>query len=123
MCPCCGYDLAVDAPIMINDFSMNGAGYPLMYRGEIVRLTPSQALLCWALMKAYPRRVTISALLERVSYGDVDDDNLIRVHVSRIRARLRELGAPQPVKTLRPNAYIWEPRGVDHGTVQEAVAA
>jgi hypothetical protein len=28
VCPCCGTDITLDSPILINDFSMNGAGFP-----------------------------------------------------------------------------------------------
>lgn len=114
VCPCCGYDLAVDKPVMINDFSMIGAGYPLVYKGTPVRLTGAQALVCWALMKAYPRHLTISALLERVTI-DKENDNLISVHVSRVRKKLRAIGAPNPIRTMS-RAYIWEPRGVGDET-------
>ena len=110
ICPCCGYDLVIDHPIMINDFAMNGAGYPLMWRGEQVKLPPAQAMVCWSLMKAYPQRVTINALLERCT-DDREGSNLIRVHVSRIRDALEAMGAPNPIKTM-PHAYIWDPRAV-----------
>jgi hypothetical protein len=54
-CPHCGSDIRLDQPILLNDFSMFGDGYPLVYRGKPVHLTPGQSALCWTLLKAYPR--------------------------------------------------------------------
>lgn len=92
---------------------MFGAGYPLFYKGIQVPLTPSAASVCWALMKAYPAKMTTSALMERIGYeGETSDfDNIIKVHISRIRKTLREIGAPNPIHTMRPHAYIWNPLG------------
>lgn len=109
LCPCCGYDLAADQPILINDFAMNGAGFPLMYHDQVVPITPNEALLCWALMKSYPSHVTTMGLVERLDSGSDDPDGIIRIHVCRIRRALRALGAPQPIRTLS-RAYVWDPQ-------------
>lgn len=111
ICPCCGTDIALDSPIMINDFSMNGAGHPLLYQGRPVPLSHDQALVCWALMKAYPSDMSTMALGERLGSEADDCDNLIKVHISRIRHILRERAMPQPIYTLHGHhSYVWEPR-------------
>jgi DNA-binding response OmpR family regulator len=112
ICPCCGTDIALDEPIVINDFSMLGAGRPLFYRDVMVSLTHGEALICWSLMKAYPGFLTLSAIAERISERDLEaPDNLVRVLVCRIRKKLRDLGAPVPIVTLsQHHAYEWDPR-------------
>lgn len=115
ICPCCGTDIVVDAPIMINDFAMNGAGHPLFYRAKQVRLSHGEALICWALMKAYPHHLSIDVLGERLDTDAEDIANNIRALISKIRRKLAELGAPNVIYTLKyHHAYVWNPRGEGH---------
>lgn len=112
ICPHCGYDLVADIPIIINDFAMNGAGYPLFYKGVDTRLTPHQALVCWTLMKSYPEAVKKTTLIERIGTETDDPLNLANVYVSKIRSKFREIGAPPSIVTLHQyGAYVWDPRG------------
>jgi DNA-binding response OmpR family regulator len=111
ICPNCGTDIELDRPITINDFSMLGAGRPLFYQRKQVNLTHSEALICWSLMKAYPGFLTTDALGERLG-SEVDDVNqLIRVLVCRMRRKLRAIGAPNAIATMRGHhSYQWDPR-------------
>ena len=122
LCPCCGTDITLDTPVLINDYFMTGAGFPLMYKGTKVPLTHSEALVCWSLMKNYPGYVTIDALAERCGTSAEDTTNLVRALISKIRRKLRELQAPEPILSLcRHNAYIWDPRGGGDAVPEEAV--
>lgn len=112
ICPCCGTDIALDSPIIINDFAMNGAGYPLFYKGTKLPLSPGEELICWSLMKNYPAHVTTAALGERIGSDCEDVDNAIKVLVCRIRRKMRQLDAPQSIETVTGHrAYRWDPRG------------
>ena len=126
ICPCCGYDLINDQPILIDDFAMWGAGYPLFFKGHQVRLTPQQSLVCWAILKAYPSHASTTIIMERCGYdGDAKVfDGIVKVHVHRIRKALVEIGAPNVIKTVpRGRAYVWEPKGVGDEVSAEMVQA
>lgn len=103
-CPSCGFDIALDAPIMIDKWSMFGIGYPLCYEGKPIRMTGGEAAVCWALMKAYPRPVRIDVLLNRM--GSESPGNVVQVMVCRIRKYMRELDLPCPIKNMR-GSYVW----------------
>jgi hypothetical protein len=66
MCPGCGFDLALDQPVIINDFSMLSAMSPLYYRGNPIKLTFSERTVVWAMMKAFPRPVSHEVMLNRL---------------------------------------------------------
>lgn len=105
-CPHCGYDLLKDQPIIINDFSMLGPQSPLYYRGKVPNLTLAERNFCWALMKAYPKTVRHEALLNRLdSTGTV---NTLAVYISKIRKKLRQLGAPDPFVRVRGVGVGWK---------------
>jgi DNA-binding response OmpR family regulator len=113
VCHRCGADLALDAPIFMNDFAMNGAGFPLIYDGKQVPLTNDEAQLCWALMKAYPHFLTVEILVERLGSEAENPNNLIRAHISRIRRKLAGMGAPHRVIATPiwgSHAYVWDPK-------------
>lgn len=118
-CPKCGADVSLDEPRRIDDFSMVGAGYPLLYRGEEVGLTPFERELAWSIMKAFPAHVSGDTLLQR---SDADlQENSLKVYICRIRQRVREVGGPDPLETVRGLGYRWRPGG-GHA-IAERVAA
>lgn len=110
-CHNCGADVTLDEPIRIDDFSMVGDAFPFCYRGEPLNLTAGERTVIWSLMKAYPDHVTKPTLLDRI--GSDGMNNLIQVLVCRIRAKLREIGAPDPIETVHNRGYRWKPGGGD----------
>jgi DNA-binding response OmpR family regulator len=94
LCPHCGYDLVRDAPILLNDFSMLSSMSPLCYLGQPIKLTPAERNVAWTIFKSYPRAVTIDVILDRLE--SEAEGNVIDVYLSRIRTKLREIGAPIP---------------------------
>lgn len=108
ICPHCGYDLAKDQPILLNDFSMHSSISPLCWRGTAIRLTGAESAVVWALMKAWPSPMRISVLLERAD--SEADEQTVRVLVCRVRKKLRAVGAPDPIGSYRVpgGAYIWK---------------
>jgi DNA-binding response OmpR family regulator len=98
-CPHCGYDLRLDTPILLNDFSMMSSYSHLRWRGEAIPLTSSERLLCYTLMKAYPSPVKLGVILDRI--GSEASGNVIDVYVCRIRKKLRKIGAPNPITCPR----------------------
>lgn len=106
VCPCCGTDITVDAPIVIDDFSMFGDGYPLVYKGKPLRLTPRESALCWALMKSYPYHLSKDALLNHIGSEDAET-NVIEVFLSRLRRKLSMAEIPNPVQSIRCKGLKW----------------
>lgn len=109
VCPCCGYDLVKDAPILLNDFSMMGPASQLVYKGQPLHLTPAERTVAWTIFKAYPRAVTFEVILNRLD--SEAEGNVVDVYLSRIRSKLREIGAPIPFEPaggkLGQRAVIW----------------
>lgn len=124
-CPHCGYDLARDAPILINDFSMMASGQPLFYRAQRIKLRHAETVICWALMKAFPQAVSTSVLIERIGSEDAEDpEGLIRVYICRIRKALREVNAPESILTLAGyHSYCWTTGGTFNEKVAQALEA
>jgi DNA-binding response OmpR family regulator len=99
MCPHCGFDLAKDQPIILNDFSMLSPIAPLCYRGQPLNLTSAARTLCWTLMKSFPRPVRQEVILDRLDSEALG--NVVDVYLSRIRRELRRIGAPIPFEKRR----------------------
>lgn len=98
-CPHCGYDLVLDAPVLINDFSMMGAMSQLWWRDQpIGTLTGTERMICYTLMKAYPAAVRTSVILDRID--SEGEGKILNVYVFRIRKKLREAGAPNPIQAM-----------------------
>lgn len=112
-CPHCGYDLRMDQPVLIDDYSMLGSLSPLCWKNEPVGLTATENLLCWSLLKAYPDPVRIEVLADRC--GSEATSNVTEVIICRIRKKLREMGAPNPIVSARmrgsSRAFVWKPGG------------
>jgi len=98
VCPHCGYDLAKDAPILLNDFAMLGPMSPLTWKSTPIRLTPAERSVIWTIFKSYPRAVALDVILDRLE-SDAEG-NVIDVYLSRIRAKLRAIGAPIPFESV-----------------------
>lgn len=97
MCPGCGLDLTPDQPIIINNFSMLSAVSPLYYLGKPIKLTFSERTVVWAMMKAFPHPVSHEVMLNRLD--SEAEGNVIDVYASRVRAKLRAVGAPIPFES------------------------
>lgn len=97
MCPGCGRDLVPDQPVIINDFSMMSEMSPLYYRGRPIKLTGSERTVLWAMLKAFPAPVSHEAILNRLD--SEAEGNVVDVYASRIRAKLRVVGAPIPFES------------------------
>lgn len=108
-CHNCGADIYLDEPIRIDDFSMVGDGHPLCYKGKPIKLTHGERMIIWSLLKAYPRHVSKSTLLDRC--GSDGLNNLIQVLVCRIRRNLKVMGIPDPIETVHGFGYRWKPGG------------
>jgi DNA-binding response OmpR family regulator len=93
-CPHCGYDLQLDTAVLIDDFSMMGPGAQLFWRHHAVPLTGSERTLMFSLMKAYPDAVSVDVLLDRLD--STGTDNTLAVFATRIRKKLKVIGAPVP---------------------------
>lgn len=69
-------------------------------------LTPSEAGILAALIRAPGRRLEYWQLLECLGMADDMDKSRIEPHVSRLRSKLAQVGAPAPaIKSLRNLGY------------------
>lgn len=123
MCPHCGYDLRLDTPILIDDFIMMSSMAPLNWRGQNINLTGSERIICYTLMKTYPLPVRLPVILDRLDSEATG--NVVDVYICRIRRKLRDVGAPNPIKAVRNRGhgrvFTWV-TGVDHDFVQKKAA-
>ena len=110
-CPRCGADICLDEPIRIDDFSMIGDGYPLVWRGHLIQLTRGERIVVWSRLNAYPDHVSKPVLLDRLDSEGMN--NTISVMISRIRGRLRAVGAPDAIETIWGKGHRWKPGGGD----------
>jgi DNA-binding response OmpR family regulator len=109
-CPHCGSDIRLDAPIVLNEFSMFGDGYPLCYKGKPIHLTPAQSAICWTLLKAFPHVVKRDTLLIRI--GSDANSNVVDVQLTRIRSKLASLDVPCPLETVHSRGYRWSTKAI-----------
>lgn len=110
-CHNCGADIERDEPITFDEFSMNGDGWPLCYHGKPVKLTRGECGICWSLMKAYPDMVTTPTLLDRID--SEGGGNIVTVMVCRVRHKLHDIGARDPIETVWGRGYRWKARADD----------
>lgn len=94
-----------DEPILINDFSILGMGYPLCYKDHPIDLTRSEVEVCWTLMKAFPSMVKPATILTRI--GSDGEPNTLSVLIYRIRDKFKARGIPCPIATVRGYGYHW----------------
>lgn len=99
----------MDEPIFINGWTMIADGYPISYMGKVAHLTPGESSICWTLLKAHPRGVKLDTLMLRMD--SAGNNNTFSVLLSRIRAKLRTRGMPDPVATLGNKLYRWRDGG------------
>lgn len=104
-CPCCGTDIRQDEPILLNDFSMYGDGYPLCYKGRPITMPRMESAICWTLLKAYPVIVRVDAILNRI--GSDGGKNTLEVLVLRIRRKLAEHNIPNPIEVVSGRGFRW----------------
>lgn len=107
LCPSCGYDLVTDQPIILGDYSIIGAGYPVCYRGTPIKLSPMESNICATLMKAFPKAVKPDALTLRL--GSEGEWNIPQVLVCKIRRKFKEIGLEDPIETMYKIGYRWRP--------------
>jgi DNA-binding response OmpR family regulator len=107
ICPHCGYDLVRNGPIIIDNWSMLGPGYPLCYKGKPVRLTNAESEIVYSLLKAFPKHIERWVLIERIGSDTDAPSNLLTVYISRIKSRLEHAGLPLPIATVWGHGYRW----------------
>lgn len=100
MCPHCGWNFEQDKPIEHGAWRLTPLSAEL--DGKPIRLSRSQAGILYAVAKAAGKPVSRDALLNRVSSSD--DPNIVSVHVSRLRAALREAF---PLIVVRGEGLAW----------------
>jgi DNA-binding response OmpR family regulator len=107
VCPHCGFDLVRDAPISSGGFRVDPSG-DATWRGERIPLPRSEREILYSLAKSYPRSLSRATLLDRL--GSEAEEKTVDQWISKLRSRLREAGAPCPVRTVYTQGYCWEVR-------------
>lgn len=76
------------------------------YDGKAIRLCPRELDLLVHLVLRYPIIVSRAELLRHVCNLSIDPGtNVIEVHLSRLRSKLREVGAAPLIETVRGQGY------------------
>lgn len=104
ICPHCGYDLAVDEPVVIGALSIDPRG-PIIWHGSELALTPYERVLLTSVAKAYPQALEKLVLADRM--GSDSDWNSIEVLIHRVRRKLAHGGHDVPLKTERGIGLRW----------------
>lgn len=104
LCPHCGYDLETDRVLEMDGLMFDPRG-PVIWRGELVHLTPSERIMLHTLLKAAPRTVTKDVILERV--GSDGPPNSVNVWAHGVRSKLDAIAPGHRIKTDWARGYRW----------------
>ena len=85
------------------------AGRRVEVRGEDLALTPTEFKLLVALMRNRDQIVTQQQLLEVVWGNAGADPKKVRLYISYLRGKLRSVGAPDQIETVRGFGYRFRP--------------
>nr|WP_160045210.1 MULTISPECIES: response regulator transcription factor [Paenibacillus] len=88
--------------------------YVIQFAGRTAELSQKESLLLEALMDRQSRVVSREQLLDLMwSDGQFIDDNTLNVYITRVRKKLKELGAGDMIETVRGAGYRLNPGGED----------
>lgn len=106
ICPCCGYDLADEAPI-----SFGPVSYRLRYGVEVcghrLAIQPQCHEILGSLMRCAGIVISKSALIDRL--GSNEMSNIIDVRLCHLRRAFAGLGVPFPIETIRGTGIVFRP--------------
>ncbi|MDR9855862.1 response regulator transcription factor [Paenibacillus sp. VCA1] len=86
--------------------------YVVQIAGRTAELSQKESLLLEALMDRQSRVVSREQLLDLMwSDGQFIDDNTLNVYITRVRKKLKELGAGDLIETVRGAGYRLNPGG------------
>lgn len=105
-CPSCGYNLSADTALEIGPWRIEPR-LGVLYGDRLVTRNQTHVGIILTVARANGRTVSSEVLLNRVS--DSSTTNTIAVQMCRLRERLRSLGIPCPVESVRarPGGYRW----------------
>lgn len=90
-----------DAALTCGGVTLDAAAREARVGENAVRLTRTEAAILRALMREPGRAVSKSALLERIARDTPDcTENSLKIHVSNLRKKLRDAGAPDAVEAV-----------------------
>jgi DNA-binding response OmpR family regulator len=101
VCPCCGFDLALDEPVITGAMQFDPRG-DVLWRGEKLNLTSSERIILGTLLKESPRHVSEAVLHERIDYEG--DSHIAHVMICRLR---KKLGDPNPIENDQGLGWRW----------------
>ena len=90
-----------------NGLSLDTSSQLLMWRGQLVPLTPKQAALAQAFLKQPDDLLTRTSLMQDVwGTSFMGDTRTMDVHIHWFRKALKQLGAPFSLVTQRRKGYL-----------------
>lgn len=104
-CPHCGHDFEALEPVATGSFFFDPKG-DFRFGDKSIRLSPAEHIIVGTLMAVSPNIVPRIAIRERI--GTDSDGNVLDVHMTRIKNKLKALGAPNPIKSVWGRGVRWE---------------
>ena len=104
-CRHCGYNFGNDEPIERDGFEIHPS-QGARYLGTPIRLTASTLSMLHTIASCdFP--LPYSVVAARIGYEGNNFRNLVAVQRCRLMSRLREIKAPNPVKSVWGRGYEW----------------
>ena len=98
ICPRCWCNLVPEQPMADGPFRYDSVD-GLSYNGVKVRLSRQERELVGSLLHAKGRLLSPDAIVTRLDSETENPPRLVSVLLAGIRRKLRQLGAPNPIKT------------------------
>jgi DNA-binding response OmpR family regulator len=100
-------DLSRPVMLKVEDLSVDPLSHRVVRAGSTINLTPKEYAILETLIRRAGEVLTRSRLVEHVWTDDVDvDDNLVDVHVSRLRRKIDLPGTVPLIHTVRGRGYL-----------------
>lgn len=105
-CINCGYNDSMDSVALRDGFSIDLDAGVTTYEGRVLKITPAQRQILYALARSRGGRLNIYMLLERCS-PRAANAKTVRTHLMNLRRSLESQGAPVPFKNESGIGYYW----------------
>lgn len=105
ICPSCGLDFTLDAPISRDGLEIDPRYREARWQGQPVRLGPAAFSILYALAKAAGRTLSHGALMERAGSEGLCIAKGASVRIAEIRRVLPGV----PIKSISGEGYAWRP--------------
>ncbi len=100
--------------LSVGDFTLMPENLEARIQGEVVKLTPTEFEILYALIQNHGQTIALSKLLQDVwGYQPDDDVETIRVHVRHLRAKIEKISdGKKYIETIYGGGYRLMPDGL-----------